>query len=867
MKGFFDKGEFSGTAGGKNSRPAPTKKPAVPKPLTCKECGRLEKCQNRISTIYGKGKRKIFIVPEYPTAEENRTGIPGKGRPLEILREQLDRAGIDLQEDCWVLPALQCRPSYFGSVTDRQVLACSRFIRQAIEDKGPEKILILGSLGFKALIAPKLMGRATAPFETFVGELIPEPGFQATVGLTYGVEYVLSKVEKDSTWKKEWNRHIQAFAKAGARYNPDYQKDCHVTLDKDVALSWVKRARQEAEVIAFDYEATGIKPQAEGHEIVAVSFSDGFQSYGFPFFPDKDFRREWERLLRNPGIGKIAHNLKYEYQWTERLLGYRPRGWEWDTMLGAHVAQNRQKTGLKVQAYMKLGVIGYDDAVDPYMKGEEADKYGDNAKNRMQEAMRDMPEEVCLYCAMDSLLTFRLYEIQTAQLDKKEKGGLDLLIDSDIALSQIQQNGMRIDVPKMAKTKRELTERIGEMKRVLSESPKIQAWEKEKGKRFNYNSVKDFTDYLFSFCGYSSEKQTATGNPSTDAEALRALFEKHKDPVIEAVLEIKRWDKALGTYIGQFERELVGEFIHPNFRLNNVQTFRSSASSPNFQNIPKRDKEVKKTIRSFIVPRPGHKLKEYDYGAMEVGAGCFYHKDKNLIWYITKGKDFHLDSTCDLLYKKKEDVDKATERSLVKNAFTFPEFYGSYWKKVAPDLWDRLTKESKEWLRAHGIKTFAKFQEHVKAVEKKLWERFPQFKRWMSSAEKEYQRNGYLRMLTGFRVQWPMGRNEIINYRTQGTAFHCLLYTLSQIQLNEASKLESRIIGQIHDALVWDIAPGEEERVDYLMWWYGTQKIREDWPWINVPLKIEAEASAVDGSWAEMGEEVLLDFSNKKEED
>ena len=98
-----------------------------------------------------------------------------------------------------------------------------------------------------------------------------------------------------------------------------------------------------------------------------------------------------------------------------------------------------------------------------------------------------------------------------------------------------------------------------------------------------------------------------------------------------------------------------------------------------------------------------------------------------------------------------------------------------------------------------------------------------------------------------------MSRNQVINYRVQGTASHCKLWTLQQIshKLIE-KKMKSRILLEIHDSIIPNIYPEEEDYLDYLVWNYGTQKIREHWEWLIVPLYVEKKISEINGNWSSM---------------
>jgi DNA polymerase-1 len=95
-------------------------------------------------------------------------------------------------------------------------------------------------------------------------------------------------------------------------------------------------------------------------------------------------------------------------------------------------------------------------------------------------------------------------------------------------------------------------------------------------------------------------------------------------------------------------------------------------------------------------------------------------------------------------------------------------------------------------------------------------------------------------------------RNALSNYPIQGVAFHCLLWSL--IQLNKIGKKEgwkTKIIGQIHDSIVFDLYPPEQERVIQMAKRIMTKDIRSTFNFLTVPLEVEVELTDIDGSWYE----------------
>ena len=107
-------------------------------------------------------------------------------------------------------------------------------------------------------------------------------------------------------------------------------------------------------------------------------------------------------------------------------------------------------------------------------------------------------------------------------------------------------------------------------------------------------------------------------------------------------------------------------------------------------------------------------------------------------------------------------------------------------------------------------------------------------------------------MKTGFRCSGVMTKNHVTNYPVQGTAFHCLLWSFIQLdKILYSGGWKSRIIGQIHDAIVFDVCPPELEKLLELVRKVTTKDLRKHWEWINIPLSVDAELCPVNGSWAE----------------
>lgn len=442
--------------------------------------------------------------------------------------------------------------------------------------------------------------------------------------------------------------------------------------------------------------------------------------------------------------------------------------------------------------------------------------------------------------------------------------GYNLLHDGVLALAEIESNGIRIDVPYVEKQ----MERTGKKIDILNE----QFWDTELGiywkkvykRNIDMDSDDQLRDILYQRMNLKPTKETDTGLPSVDAEALLSL----EADGIDELLEIRKLNKVRGTYLKNILGETVDGYLHPQFNLHLVRTYRSSSDSPNFQNLPIRDKEMGRTIRRCFIPRPGHYFVEVDYSGLEVRIAACYHKDKRMIEYIKDpSKDMHRDMAAQIFMVPINKVTKDA-RYVAKNRYVFPAFYGSYYKQMAPDLWAGITELKlengdgvplKKHLASKGISSYKQFEEHIRRIDDDFWGvRFKQYAQWKEDWYQDYLDKGYFDTLTGFRISGEMKRNDVTNYPVQGAAFHCLLNSV--IQIHEYLKgMRSKVVGQIHDSCVMDVHESELQKVldyvDFVM----CRKVPREWNWIIVPLDAEVEVAPLNKSWHEKEEWIRTD--------
>ena len=451
-----------------------------------------------------------------------------------------------------------------------------------------------------------------------------------------------------------------------------------------------------------------------------------------------------------------------------------------------------------------------------------------------------------------------------------------LLHDGILAIARAEQQGFRVDLEYLEQRKANLTSKINRLERKFKDSDFYRHWEHSRGGRVNINSNAQLAHFLYKTKKFEVEKETESGQGSTDEETLRQL----NIPELDILLDMRKLKKVRDTYLEAFSREQVKGYIHPFFNLHLVKTFRSSSDHPNFQNIPKRDEESMQIVRKALFPRPGHQLIEVDYSGLEVRIAACYHRDSTMLKYIEDPtSDMHADMAKQIFildtFDKSIPAHKVL-RQAAKNGFVFPEFYGDYykncatymacnWGKLPPGKWKKeqgieigsfVPLFLSDHFIEHGIKSLDHFIEHVKKIEADFWGvRFADYAAWKDRWWKTYQKYGYIDMFTGFRCHGVMGRNDCINYPVQGAAFHCLLWAFTEIdRISREENWETRLVGQIHDSMILDVHPDELEHVVEVVHRVTCVDLPKHWPWIIVPLEVEVELCPVDGSWAEKSE-------------
>jgi uracil-DNA glycosylase len=403
MTGFFSKKEIRSV----NS-------PEI-KSLGCHSCGLYQYVKSPKMEPYGNFKKGILNIGEAPGETEDTNGKPWQGKAGTLLRKTYRSLGIDLFEDCLNINAVSCRPmTDRGSnrtPTNHEIECCRVNVLKAIEQYKPKVIVLLGNIPIQSVIGhrwKKDLGGITK----WRGWHIPDQDFKAWICPVFHPSFIMRSEAEEliTVWEQDLDNIFSINDPVPVYREPNIQY-----IDDLSVLDKIPNGSS----IAFDYETTGLKPYAKGHEIVSASIATNENEvYAFLMPKDEDQLNHLRKLLRNKLIKKMAANCKFEETWSYVRIGTRVKGWYWDSMLSAHELDNRSGiTGLKFQVFVQFGVADYSSEVDKWLQAK--DSKNANSLNRVNELIKTESGKMKLlkYNALDSIFEYRLSMKQMKQYD------------------------------------------------------------------------------------------------------------------------------------------------------------------------------------------------------------------------------------------------------------------------------------------------------------------------------------------------------------------------------------------------------------------------------------------------------------------
>jgi DNA polymerase len=371
---------------------------------------------------YGQGQRGLMIIGEGPGEQEDRKGQPWQGRAGNYLSRALRDFDIDLYRDCISLNAVNCRPQGNRTPVPHEVACCRVvMVNPALKTYQPHVILLMGGSAVSSVIGGILQEAQDATIGKWRGFRIPVPSLNAWVCPTFHPSYIMRE-EKRPEIETVWRNDIEAALKLLDQPVPTYgelRDKVTILRDEDQILRQLDRVKIRKGLFSFDYETTGLR--ASLHQLVCASFCQSpDRAYAFMYDGQPGpIYDAWRDILADEQIYKLSHNLDFEYQWSRQHFDLEEIVWGWDSMLGAHVLDNRPGIcGLKHQAFLQFGIPAYDTKVAPFLLS--TDQKNPAALNRIFEFIdRYGEDELLYYNGIDSLVCFWLVQMQMQQLGAK----------------------------------------------------------------------------------------------------------------------------------------------------------------------------------------------------------------------------------------------------------------------------------------------------------------------------------------------------------------------------------------------------------------------------------------------------------------
>jgi DNA polymerase-1 len=349
------------------------------------------------------------------------------------------------------------------------------------------------------------------------------------------------------------------------------------------------------------------------------------------------------------------------------------------------------------------------------------------------------------------------------------------------------------------------------------------------GHEFNVNSTKQLRTVLYDELGLTPGRKTKTGY-STDAQTLESLREAH--PIVPALLAYREVEKLRSTYGENLLAEVADDGrIHASFRQTVARTGRISSDRPNLHNIPVRT-ELGKQFRRAFVPAPGYTFLVADYDQVELRVIAHLSEDPDLIEAMTSGSDVHRVVASNVYRVPPEEVTH-TQREYSKMVS-----YGLAYGMEAYGLSQRL-----------GVPV-----DEAAAIIDQYFGAFPRVKQYMDETVVEARERGAT--VTEFGRVRPLPDLNASNYRVRQAAerqamnagiqgLAADIFKLALVRLDEyleGGKLASRLVLQVHDEVIVEVAAGEEAEVSRLTTEALTGAVT-----LKVPLTI---SMATGSSWA-----------------
>lgn len=581
----------------------------------------------------------------------------------------------------------------------------------------------------------------------------------------------------------------------------------------------VKLLSQNTE-ICFDTETTNIDPNLA--QLVGMSFAVKPHEAWYIPVPEnpeeaKEVVSKFTQVFENEQITKIGQNLKYDAI-VLRNAGVEVKGPWLDTMLAHYLLEPEMRHNMDylAETYLNYKTIKIETLIG---------KKGKNQGN-----MRDVsPEKIKDYAAEDADITLQLAEHFKPLLEEAELDDLFKTIESPLSkvLRDIEYEGVNIDADFLNNYSEVLAEKIKSVEQKIFAA--------NDGRPFNLNAPRQIGIFLFETLKIPYKKRkTKTGQYKTGEDVLNDLAKDHE--IVKEILISRKLNKLKSTYVDalpKLKNPRTGR-VHSSFNQALAATGRLSSNNPNLQNIPIKTEDGREIRKAFIPRDKDHILLAADYSQIELRLIAEISKEEAMLDAFAKGQDIHRATAAGVFDVAYDEV-TADQRRKAKTV-NFSIIYGAGATNLSKQL-EIKRKEASELIKAY-------------------FEQYPNLKSYMDEIVNFAREHGYVQTLIGRKrtirnidsrngMMRSMAERIAINTPVQGTAADLIKIAMNNIHQSFAEKgIQSKMIMQVHDELVFDVLKSELEIVKPII----EEKMKNAMPDLKVPILVSMD---VGENWLE----------------
>jgi DNA polymerase-1 len=645
-----------------------------------------------------------------------------------------------------------------------------------------------------------------APNPEKISPLLAEFEFRTLGKRIFGADYVHQQVAEDLVLQSDesptpsGSDQLDLLTPTPFKNLADLEVDYH-TIETPAELEAMCEILRKNKSFAFDTEATSLNPRRA--KLVGLSFSIAPQS-GFYVPATPEALDALKPLFADSTLDKIGHNLKYDLA-VLALHDCPVSGACYDTMLAHALLDPGQRHALDTLAedYLQYQTIPFSELLPDAKKGQDVDfSHVD-------------PQRLAQYATEDADVALQLWEYFKNRLKRSGQDGIFFEIETPLlpVLVTIENEGINLNPDTLREIGSDFESHIAALQERLYAAA---------GREFNLNSPKQLGEVLFDELKLVEKpKKTKTGQYATNEQVLTSLASEH--PIVADLLEYRQLTKLKSTYVDALPLAVdpATNRIHTHYGQLQTATGRLTSNEPNLQNIPVRSERGRAIRKAFIPRAPDWQLLAADYSQIELRILAALTQDEGLLNAFREGLDIHTATAAKIFQTDPQDVTREQRSTAKMVNFGIP--YGISAYGLSQRLGNTSRTEAQEIIDAY----FAQF---------------PGIPGYMES-QKEFARDkGYVETRCGRRRALPdidsrnatvraAAERNAINMPIQGTAADMIKLAMIRVQqaLTEA-QLQSRLLLQVHDELVFDLAPGEADALREILILGMTEALPLDCP-------------------------------------